>query len=97
MKFCLIVLTVCFLSLLWLGCLSPVSNTHAQAGTQTVDPPLPTEPQLLAVRFEDREGGLYLSHDNYRKLEKNIVRLRSYAEELKAQIEYYRRLLRTKQ
>jgi hypothetical protein len=40
--------------------------------------------------FEDREGGLWLSYENYRALERNIIAMREYAARLEIIIEYYR-------
>jgi len=41
------------------------------------------------VTFEPRPQGLFLSFDEYRKLEGNIIELRRYIDELTAQIEFY--------
>jgi hypothetical protein len=41
------------------------------------------------VRFEDRGGGLWLSYDNYRALERNVIALREYAERLEIIIGFY--------
>jgi hypothetical protein len=41
------------------------------------------------VRFEDRDGGLWLSYDNYRALERNVIALREYAGRLEIIIEFY--------
>jgi hypothetical protein len=42
------------------------------------------------VRFEDLDGGLWLSYDEYRALERNIIATREYAARLETVIEFYR-------
>jgi hypothetical protein len=42
------------------------------------------------VAFEDRDGGLWLSYENYRALERNVIALREYAARLEAVINFYR-------
>jgi hypothetical protein len=42
------------------------------------------------VVFEDRDGGLWLSYENYRALERNIIAMREYTARLNIIIEYYR-------
>lgn len=49
----------------------------------------PQPPDSEEVIFESRPGGLFLSFDEYRKLEGNIIELRRYIDELTAQIEFY--------
>jgi len=44
-------------------------------------------PQIEPVRFEARDGGLWLSHDDYRALERNIIAMREYAARLEAVLE----------
>jgi hypothetical protein len=41
------------------------------------------------VRFVDRDGGLWLSYEQYRALERNVMALREYAERLIIVIEFY--------
>jgi nitrous oxidase accessory protein NosD len=41
------------------------------------------------VVFGDREGGLWLSYANYRALERNVIALREYAEQLEIIIEFF--------
>jgi hypothetical protein len=60
---------------------------------ETIDlltPPVPEAPRAERVEFEDREGGLWLSYDNYRALERNIIALREYAAHLEIVIGFYR-------
>jgi hypothetical protein len=41
------------------------------------------------VAFEDRDGGLWLSYENYRALERTVIALREYAERLEIVIGFY--------
>ncbi|MDR3356478.1 MAG: hypothetical protein LBO04_04740 [Spirochaetaceae bacterium] len=47
-------------------------------------------PVTEAVGFEDREGGLWLSYNDYRALERNIIAMREYTARLELIIEFYR-------
>jgi hypothetical protein len=51
---------------------------------------MPAPPVTEAVDFEDRDGGLWLSYENYRALERNVIALREYAARLKIVIDFYR-------
>jgi hypothetical protein len=42
------------------------------------------------VVFEDRDEGLWLSYENYRALERNIIALREYAARLEIIIGFYK-------
>jgi len=53
-------------------------------------PPLPVSPEMETVQFEDRDGGLWISYNDYRALERNIIALREYARRLEAVIWFYR-------
>lgn len=54
-------------------------------------PPLPTAPEMEPVQFEDhRDGGLWLSYNDYRALERNIIALREYSRRLEVIIWFYR-------
>jgi hypothetical protein len=55
-----------------------------------VEPEGPVAPALEPVAFEDRDGGLWLSYDNYRRLERNVIALREYAARLETVIDFYR-------
>lgn len=50
---------------------------------------MPPEPVMEQVRFVDRDGGLWLSYEQYRALERNIIALREYAQRLVIIIEFY--------
>jgi hypothetical protein len=53
-------------------------------------PEAPAAPVLELVRFEDRDGGLWLSYEGYRSLERNVIALREYAARLETAIDFYR-------
>jgi hypothetical protein len=53
-------------------------------------PPMPVPPEPETVRFEDRDGGLWLPYNDYRSLERNIIALREYARKLEIIISFYR-------
>jgi hypothetical protein len=50
---------------------------------------VPAAPEAEPVVFEDRDGGLWLSYENYRALERNVIALREYAERLEIVIGFY--------
>jgi hypothetical protein len=41
------------------------------------------------VEFLDKAGGLWLSYDNYRALERNVIALREYAARLEIIVGFY--------
>jgi len=41
------------------------------------------------VRFEDRGDGLWLSYDDYRALERNVIAMREYAARLETVVAFY--------
>jgi hypothetical protein len=45
---------------------------------------MPKTPDMEPVAFEDRDGGLWLSYEDYRALERNVIALREYAARLEA-------------
>lgn len=49
----------------------------------------PAAPALSKLTFIDKDGGLWLSYDEYRKLEGNIIAMKAYSEKLEAVIGYY--------
>ncbi len=52
-------------------------------------PPMPKAPDMEPVAFEDRDGGLWLSYEDYRALERNVIALREYAARLEVIIGFY--------
>ena len=71
------------------GCKSTAS-ANADAAIAALAPPLPAAPVMEPVRFEDREGGLWLSYNDYRALERNVIAMREYAEKLEIVVWFYR-------
>ena len=55
-----------------------------------IAPLMPVPPEMEAVTFEDRDGGLWLSYNDYRALERNVIAMREYAERLVIVIRFYR-------
>jgi len=51
---------------------------------------MPVPPEMEPVIFEDRDGGLWLSYNDYRALERNVIAMREYAERLVIVIRFYR-------
>ena len=88
MKILLIVPTIFFLvncATRPAGCL----DADAEAVLSAIAPAIPAMPQIEPVRFEARDGGLWLSHDDYRALERNIIAMREYAARLEAVLEFW--------
>jgi hypothetical protein len=67
-----------------------VSEEDVKTALAAVQPPAPAAPEIEPVQFEDRDGGLWLSYDNYRALERNVIALREYAARLEIIIGFYR-------
>ena len=60
--------------------------------TETLEravPPVPSPPAMLPVHFEEQDNGLWLSYDDYRNLEKNIISYRSHIDKLMIVIDFY--------
>jgi hypothetical protein len=55
-----------------------------------IAPPMPAPPEMEPVHFEDRDGGLWLSYNDYRALERNIIAMREHAARLEIIIKFYR-------
>jgi hypothetical protein len=54
-----------------------------------IKPPVPEAPEMEPVVFEDRDGGLWLSYEDYRAMERNVIALREYAAQLEIIIGFY--------
>ena len=61
----------------------------ARSGIERPRLPRPPKPAQEVVHFQDRDGGLWLSYQDYRALEGNVKALRAYAEELELLVDYY--------
>lgn len=79
---------------IFLTCKSVPETTpaaEAQAIVAAIAPPLPAAPAMETVHFEDRgDGGLWLSYNDYRALERNVIALREYTARLEIIIKFYR-------
>lgn len=53
-------------------------------------PPMPKAPDMEPVAFEDRDGGLWISYEDYRALERNVIALREYAARLEVIVGFYK-------
>ena len=70
---------------------TPTPAAVAQAAIAILAPPLPATPEMEPVRFEDRgDGGLWLSYNDYRALERNVIAMREYSARLEIIIKFYR-------
>jgi len=67
-----------------------ITNAEIAQTLAAIQPPMPTPPVMEAVQFEDKDGGLWLSYNDYRALERNIISLREYAARLEIVIWFYR-------
>jgi hypothetical protein len=66
------------------------TTAELDAAVEALEHLPPPEPDEEAVVFDDRDGGLWLSYENYRALERNVIALREYAARLLLIAEYYR-------
>jgi hypothetical protein len=53
-------------------------------------PSIPAKPEMEPVQFGDKDGGLWLSYNDYRALERNIIALQEYIRKLETVIWFYR-------
>ena len=83
----LLVLTVFFQT----GCTTTKAPTNADidAVLQNIAPEKPPAPVMEPVTFEDKDGGLWLSYEAYRVLERNIIAMREYTAHLEVIIAFW--------
>jgi hypothetical protein len=82
-----------FLALtLFSGCATGRAATAAEIETavKAITPETPAAPVPEPVEFQDRDGGLWLSYNDYRSLERNVIALREYTARLEIIIDFYR-------
>ncbi|MDR0556315.1 MAG: hypothetical protein LBG43_00365 [Treponema sp.] len=74
------------------GCATGKAATTAEIerAIKAVAPETPSAPVLEPVEFQDRDGGLWLTYNDYRALERNVIALREYAARLETAIAFYR-------
>jgi hypothetical protein len=77
---------------LFSGCATGKAATTAEIETaiKAIAPEIPAAPVLEPVEFQDRDGGLWLSYNDYRSLERNVIALREYTARLETVIDFYR-------
>jgi hypothetical protein len=51
---------------------------------------MPQVPAMEKVHFEDYGDGLWLSYNDYRSLERNIIAMREYAARLEIIVKFYK-------
>ena len=88
-----LILALLSVLIIFSGCKTAPASTpgaEAQAALAVLVPPLPVTPVMEPVRFEDRDSGLWLSYDNYRALERNVIAMREYISRLEIIINFYR-------
>jgi hypothetical protein len=82
-----------FLALtLFSGCATgkAITTAEIEAAIKAIAPEVPSAPVPEPVEFQDRDGGLWLSYNDYRSLERNVIALREYTARLEAIIDFYR-------
>jgi len=67
----------------------PIDSDAAET-LAALEPPMPDAPEMEPVVFEGKDGGLWLSYNDYRALERNIIALREYAAHLEIVVWFYR-------
>jgi len=68
---------------------APSTEIDTEEILAVMKPPVPAAPVMEAVRFEDRDNGLWLSYNDYRALERNVIAMREYAAALKIIVKFY--------
>jgi hypothetical protein len=68
---------------------SVVSTPDIEVTLGRIAPASPLPPENEPVRFEERDGGLWLTYEAYRALERNVIGLREYAARLAAVVRFY--------
>ncbi|MDR2510807.1 MAG: hypothetical protein LBC77_09215 [Spirochaetaceae bacterium] len=64
--------------------------TRLDAAVSALAPEVPAAPEMEAVKFEERDGGLWMSYSAYRAMERNVIALREWAAKLELIVEFYR-------
>lgn len=82
-------LTVCLAACQTNPKIEAVPEAEAPSLLETIAPPLPPAPLMEPVAFIDRYDGLWLSYNDYRALERNVIALREYARRLEIIIEFF--------
>lgn len=74
-----------------MGCQTTRSPTKAEIDEtlSMIAPEVPLSPVMEKVSFEEKYTGLWLSFDDYRSLERNIIALREHIARLEVIIGFY--------
>ena len=75
---------------IYLGSCKTTGRNPADAALAALAPPVPAMPFMEPVFFVDRDGGLWLSYNDYRSMERNVIALREHIEKLEIIIRFYR-------
>ena len=65
------------------------SNADIDAVLKNIAPTKPPAPIMEQVVFKDKDGGLWLSYEAYRALERNIIAMKEYAARLEVIIAFW--------
>lgn len=65
------------------------SNADIDAVLKNIAPTKPPAPIMEPVVFKDKDGGLWLSYEAYRALERNIIAMKEYAARLEVIIAFW--------
>jgi hypothetical protein len=78
--------------MLFSGCATnkPATNEDIETVIKAIAPDVPDAPILEPVEFQEWAGGLWLSNNDYRSLERNVIALREYAARLEIIVRFYR-------
>ena len=79
----------CIVLIICSACRTTDTGIPNPEAVRDLAPLMPPEPVMEQVRFVDRDGGLWLSYEQYRALERNVIALREYAQRLVIIIEFY--------
>lgn len=67
-----------------------IPSVEVEKALSALAPPVPQMPEMEPVAFEDKDEGLWLSYNNYRALERNVIALHEYISKLKTVVNFYR-------
>jgi hypothetical protein len=67
-----------------------IAPAGIEAALAAIAPPMPVPLEMEPVHFEAWDGGLWLSYNDYRALERNVIAMREYTARLEIIIKFYR-------
>ncbi len=65
------------------------SQAEIDVVLKKIAPERPCKVQMEAVEFQEKDGGLWLSYEDYRALERNIISMKEYAAKLEVIITFW--------